>query len=156
MNTDFQNAISGLEGKCAMLLAMQPVAVAEAKGIGSVAGVYLLSQGTKHLYVGRSNNIRRRLRLHCQGARNQAPLAKQLAMLHLSQAGVPLPSAYRKGNKEFYGTDPQFCRAFKNAKVTVASSSVRFVEEREPVAQALLEIYVALAMKTPFNDFDVH
>jgi len=34
--------------------------------------------------------------------------------------------------------------------------SFRFVEEAEAIPQSLLEIYVAVALGTPFNDFDVH
>lgn len=30
------------------------------------------------------------------------------------------------------------------------------VEERDQLRQALLEIYVAVALETPFNDFDTH
>jgi hypothetical protein len=33
---------------------------------------------------------------------------------------------------------------------------IRFIEESDPVRQALLEIYVASALQTPFNDFDNH
>jgi hypothetical protein len=33
---------------------------------------------------------------------------------------------------------------------------LRFVEESDPTRQALLEIYVAVTLKTPFNDFDNH
>ena len=33
---------------------------------------------------------------------------------------------------------------------------IRFVEETDPVRQALLEIYVAAVLGTPYNDFDNH
>ena len=33
---------------------------------------------------------------------------------------------------------------------------VRFVAEADPIRQALLEMYVALEMKTKYNDFDNH
>jgi hypothetical protein len=33
---------------------------------------------------------------------------------------------------------------------------VRFVEEPDPICQALLEIYSAVALQTPYNDFDTH
>jgi hypothetical protein len=34
--------------------------------------------------------------------------------------------------------------------------NLRFVEENDPVRQALLEIYVAVTLNTPYNDFDNH
>jgi hypothetical protein len=33
---------------------------------------------------------------------------------------------------------------------------VRVVEETEPLRQALLEMYVAVSLNTPHNDFDFH
>lgn len=33
---------------------------------------------------------------------------------------------------------------------------LRFVEETDPLRQAFLEIYVAVALNTPHNDFETH
>jgi hypothetical protein len=33
---------------------------------------------------------------------------------------------------------------------------LRFVEESDPVRQTLLEVYVAVVLATPYNDFDNH
>ena len=33
---------------------------------------------------------------------------------------------------------------------------VRYVEETDPLRQALLEIYVSIVLATPFNDFNMH
>jgi len=33
---------------------------------------------------------------------------------------------------------------------------VRFVEETDPMKQALLEIYAAVVLKTLYNDYDTH
>ena len=34
--------------------------------------------------------------------------------------------------------------------------NVRYVHEKDPVRQALLEIYVAVATEAKYNDFDTH
>ena len=52
--------------------------------------------------------------------------------------------------------DPTFCSAFKNAKKRIRAMDIRFVEEHAPIRQALLEIYCAVAMQTPYNNFDTH
>jgi len=52
--------------------------------------------------------------------------------------------------------DKVFGRAFKAAKRRVAVMNIRYVEETDPTRQALLEIYAATALATPFNDFDTH
>lgn len=34
--------------------------------------------------------------------------------------------------------------------------NIRVVEESDPLRQALLEMYVAVALEAPYNDFDNH
>ena len=49
-----------------------------------------------------------------------------------------------------------FAAAFKSAKERIRSMNVRFVEENDSVGQYLLEVYVAIVLGTPHNDFDNH
>jgi hypothetical protein len=49
-----------------------------------------------------------------------------------------------------------FKSAFDKAKKRITSMDIRFVEESDPTRQALLEIYTATVLKTPYNDFDNH
>lgn len=49
-----------------------------------------------------------------------------------------------------------FRGAFAAAKTRVREMNVRFVEEADPLRQALLEMYVAIVLKTPYNDFETH
>ncbi len=52
--------------------------------------------------------------------------------------------------------DPEFARAFDYAKERIRNMSLRYVHEAEPLRQALLEIYAAVALQTRYNDFDTH
>jgi len=52
--------------------------------------------------------------------------------------------------------DVAFASAFIDAKRRVALMDLRFVEESDATSQALLEIYTATVLKTPYNDFDNH
>jgi hypothetical protein len=67
-------------------------------------------------------------------------------------------AAYKKGELSRSGLvwNPGFAMAFAEAKARIRDMDVRYVEEADPVRQALLEVYVALALETPFNDFDNH
>jgi len=49
-----------------------------------------------------------------------------------------------------------FVSAFTAAKARIRSMDLRFVEESDPVRQALLEIYASVVLATPYNDFDTH
>lgn len=69
-----------------------------------------------------------------------------------------LKATYKKGegSRSALMGDEKFVAAFDSAKARTRRMSLRFVEENEPVRQALLEIYVAVVLGTPYNDFDNH
>ncbi len=120
-----------------------------------LAGIYLLSEGTRHLYVGRSNRLHKRIGNHCrEGATyKMSAFAFRLAR----EATGRLQATYTKhGSRADLMQDPAFVRAFERAKGRIRQMDVRFVEESDPVHQAILEVYVAVALQTPYNDFDTH
>ena len=53
-------------------------------------------------------------------------------------------------------TDSHFRAAFDRAKERLRKADVRYVEERDPTRQALLEIYIAVAQKAQHNSFENH
>ena len=61
-----------------------------------------------------------------------------------------------KGSRAELLKNQEFRLSFDSAKDRLRKMDLRFVEEIEPIRQALLEIYVAVVLKTPFNDFDNH
>ena len=68
-----------------------------------------------------------------------------------------IQATYRtEGSRKDLMKDPVFVRAFDNAKARIRTMEVRFVEETHPLRQCLLEVYVAVALDTPYNDFDNH
>ena len=52
--------------------------------------------------------------------------------------------------------DQKFAAAFVAAKLKMQEMDYRYVEEQDQVRQALPEIYCAVVLKTPFNDFGTH
>lgn len=119
-------------------------------------GVYLLSEYGSHLYVGRSNDIKQRIGRHSlPGATHRmAAFAFRLAR----EATGNLKPTYKKGSgsRQALMEDEVFVAAFDAAKARIRKMELRFVEEADPVRQALLEIYVAVVLSTPYNDFDNH
>lgn len=53
-------------------------------------------------------------------------------------------------------SEPEFRMAFDVAKERIQKMEIRFVEECDPLRQALLEMYVSVVLQTPYNDFDTH
>lgn len=50
----------------------------------------------------------------------------------------------------------EFLDAFRSAKARIRAMDYRFVEETDQTRQALLEIYCAVVLGTPYNDFNTH
>jgi hypothetical protein len=115
-------------------------------------GVYLFSEGGRHLYVGRSDSIRRRMGLHTRpsAGHNQATFAYRIARRNL---GMGKPTYKPTGSREDMLRSAGFNREFEAAKRRIRAMDVRFVRTDDPALQALLEIYAALELRTPYNEF---
>jgi hypothetical protein len=110
---------------------------------------------TNPLYVGRSNFLRRRYGRHCDPSaeHNQAAFAFQLAR----EGTGYVDAAYRKeGGRKWLIEQPNFRGAFDEAKRRIRNMDYRYVEEADQNRQALLEIYCAIVLETPYNDFGTH
>lgn len=152
MNPRFQEMVESLHPSFERLMTMEPHAgVPPPTGIPA-SGVYLFSEGDTPLYVGRSNRLRKRYFLHTrEGSKhNQASFAFRIAAKVLN---LP-PAAYTKeGSRKVIAATPDFIWEFSLAKGRVRSMNYRYVEEEDQARQALLEIYVAVVLDTPFNTF---
>jgi hypothetical protein len=115
----------------------------------------LFSQNGQHLYVGRTNNLRARLRGHCSDASGHfsATFAFRIARQNSGRTKATYTS---KGSRADLCNDEIFRPIFEDAKLQIANMDVRYVEEVDPVKQALLEVYVAIALGTRYNDFENH
>lgn len=150
MNAIFKAHVESLEDKFLYLIRSQP---AQPSAISKKGGVYLFSDGMTHLYVGRAKNLRRRVRGHSTPSSKDAPFAFRLAREKTNRRRA----TYRtEGSRRELLRDPEFVAAFADAKGRVRKMSVRFVVEEDAINQALLEIYVTLALSTPHNDFETH
>jgi predicted GIY-YIG superfamily endonuclease len=156
MDQRFRPYVESLQSKTESLLTMAPVTPTSLPKVMCKKGVYLFSEGEKHLYVGRSNGIKKRIGRHCRpGATHRmAAFAFRLAR----EATGNLKATYKKGvgSRAALAQDTAFIQAFSVAKARIRQMSVRFIEETDPIKQALLEVYVSVVLETPYNDFDTH
>ncbi|WP_161949904.1 GIY-YIG nuclease family protein [Desulfofustis glycolicus] len=134
---------------------MKPVSVVTLPRQMPMAGIYLFSEKDCHLYVGRTNNLRRRLQNHCHpsSGHNSATFAFRLAR---ELTGIVQPTYVSKGSRVSLQQHPVFGPEFLTQKKRVREMQVRFVEESDPMKQALMEMYVSVSLSTPHNDFDNH
>lgn len=155
MNALFKSMVEMLEPSFQRLVASKAFTPRQLPGNLPEAGIYLLSEGDIHLYVGRSGRLRRRLQEHCRPSANHntAPFAFRLAR---EATGFVKASYCEEGSRTSLEKDRDFCAAFTAAKARVGNMDVRVVEETDPFRQALLEMYVSVSLVTPHNDFDNH
>ena len=156
MDAVFLAHVETLRPQLDRLLRMLPVKPSELPKDTPKAGIYLLSEGGRHLYVGRSNGIRGRIGRHClPGATHRmAALAFRLAR---EATGNPRATyKHGAGSRSALMEEPAFAQAFVDAKARIRQMDLRFVAESDPVRQMLLEVYVAVVLGTPYNDFDNH
>lgn len=155
MDERFRQMVESLHPSLERLMDMEPLrATAPDRKTTPKSGIYLFSEGEKHLYVGRSNRIAERYRLHCGAAakENQASFAWKLTAEIMEHKAT-----YRKGEgRKDKIIIPEFAEAFRAAKERIRGMDYRFVEETDQTRQALLEAYVCIALGTPYNDFDTH
>lgn len=155
MHPKFASLIESLEPKRLALLSMSPVKYRSLAPPLPSRGIYLFSEGEQHLYVGRTNRLRQRLAGHCQPSASHftATFAFRLAR----ESTGRLKATYKKeGSRVALLEDQAFVAAFKAGKARVAALDLRYVEEADSIRQAVLEIYVATVLSTPYNDFDNH
>ncbi len=155
MDARFRELIDSLEPQFRQLVAMTPVKYGSLPRQIPSRGIYLFSDGQRHLYVGRTNRLRQRLQNHCllSGTHFTATFAFRIARQDTGRVRATYSKA---GSREALTSDPKFAKAFEAAKRRVAAMDIRFVEEPDATRQALLEIYAATVLGTPYNDFENH
>jgi hypothetical protein len=151
----FSDAVSSLHQKLELPLSFEPFKYADRPKKLPENVVYLFTEGGTPLYVGRSRKFPQRLGNHCRSSSraNQSSFAFKLAceMSGLAQTRYSGPNT-----REKLLAIPAFADAFKSAKMRLNEMQIRYVEEGEVVRQSLLEVYCAVALRTPYNDFATH
>lgn len=155
MENKFLNLIRDFDGKAKDLLAADRWTVQSLPKLISQKGIYLFSENKKPLYVGRSNDLRKRLQIHCRpsSAYNQATFAFLIAR----EVTGNVKASYKQNNsrKKLLENDT-FKKEFEQAKNRIREMEVRFIEESDPLRQALFEIYIAVELDTRYNKFENH
>jgi predicted GIY-YIG superfamily endonuclease len=130
----------------------EAIEIAEVTSTIPKSGVYVFYENSRPIYVGRSNNMRTRLRQHGResSGHNQATFAFMLAK---EQMKVDKKASITRGQLE---QAPGFKKAFYEARRRVREMKIRFIPIDDQIDQALFEIYAALALGTPYNDFGTH
>jgi hypothetical protein len=156
MDGKFLVMVETLAPRLELLLASVPLRYGDLPRSMPFGGVYLFTESGQHLYVGRSNNMRSRYGRHCRPGATYRQAA--FAFLLAREATGRKKASYKPGAESRSGLmlDPAFELAFSLAKERIRAMEYRYVEETDQNRQALLEIYCAIVLGTPYNDFGTH
>jgi predicted GIY-YIG superfamily endonuclease len=155
MHPWFATFVDKLDPKFQALVAMKPVRYGDLPLHMPDRGIYLFSRGEEHFYVGRTNGMRRRLSGHCRPSSTHFSATFAFRMAR-QETGLLKATYKAKGSRSDLLRDERFKASFESAKGQLREMDLRYVEEADAVRQALLEIYVAVILKTPYNDFENH
>ncbi len=148
MNDRFLQHIESLHPSFDALLACIPFTFSELPKQLPDAGIYLFTEGDRHLYVGRTNRLRKRLQQHCRpgSPHSSSPFAFRLAR---EARNIQKASHTPKGSRKQLMEDLAFSAAFGSSKMRISNMHIRVIEESNPFRQALLEIYTAVSLEAP-------
>ncbi len=155
MNTKskFDSIVASLPKTLEKLLA-SPALNRDNIGVLPERGIYLFFEDNEPIYAGRSNRLRKRILEHGRQSsmHNSATLAFNIALKASKDLGFNFPQMSRERLQH----DPEFRPYYLEAKERVSEMMVRVVEVADPIEQTLFEVYAALALGTPFNEFENH
>jgi len=155
VDSRFAALVEHLAPKLDALLKMPPIRDGRLPRGMPMSGVYLFSDGEKHLYVGRSNYLKRRYGRHTLPSAQQHQAA--FAFKWTRERTGHTEAAYaQEGGRKWLIAQPAFLEEFTAAKIRIRALDYRYVEETDQNRQALLEIYAAVVLNTPYNDFGTH
>lgn len=154
--TPFADYLSQIYGLLRQLKACPPATHAElAQRIPkNTPGIYAFYHDDQPLYVGRTRDLRRRLNEHSRP--KSSHYSASFAFLrarHAAEAAGHTASLAGKSRSALAGHEV-FGPLFVAEKLAVAGMTVRWVQVADAVTQALLEVYAALELGTPFNSFE--
>ncbi len=155
MDAEFKVHMDSLHPSLLRLQTMAPIRVDDLRPSEALSGIYLFTEDDVAMYVGRTRNLRKRFRGHCgeSSGHNQAAFAFKLARI---TSGNEKATYAKLGSRKELAKDPAFAEAFRQAKLRISKMELRFVEERQPLRQIMLEVYATFVLRAKYNDFDTH
>ena len=132
---------------------MLPVTADTMPRVTPTGGIYLFGTLRAPMYVGRTKQL---FSKRIVGHVNDAPDSPFAFRLARERTGKITGQYTKKASRKALLDEPEFVNAYNAAKNDIRKMELRWVHESDPTTQALLEIYVATVLKTPYNDFDTH
>ena len=117
-------------------------------------GIYVFYENDVPIYVGRSRRLKERLMSH--GRKSSGHNTATFAFILAAEEARKRKFQFRQMTRAELEDDPEFGEIFRQAKDRVRRMKIRVVEVTDPIEQTVFEVYAALALETPYNNFETH
>lgn len=138
-----------LPGLLSQLCEAEPIRRDVPGSVPAKPGVYLFTEADRHVYVGQTRNLRRRLTQHAGkwARQNQATFAFGRARLE----AMDHPALNGLRTRDELAGHPDFEVLFAQARAAVGRMEARYVEVDDPELRTVFEVYasVMLGTRTP-------
>jgi hypothetical protein len=119
-------------------------------------GIYVFYENDIPMYVGRSGRegrFKTRILEHSRpsSGHNKATFAFMIA----KEEADTLAMDTQKSRDDLQD-EPEFVKLYTKAKERVSKMRLMVKENNDPIAQTLFEVYAALELNTPYNEWGTH
>lgn len=130
----------------------QPLQLISSTEFPGKPAIYTFYMEAEPVHVGRTRNLRQRLRGHVTSSHYSASFAFKRA-----RGATGRKATYKKGEgRGDLLKEEVFAAAFDRALSEVRGMSVRYLVVENAIDQYLLELYAALELGTSLSEFDTH
>ena len=136
------------------LLADAGISICDRDGKTTDPGIYVLYEGDKPMYVGRSDHLKDRLLSH--GRPSSGSNSASFAFILAKEDCEITDPDHKSMSRPELEIDLDFKSLFEAAKERVRKMPVRAVGIQDPIEQTLFEVYAHLQLGTPHNSFENH
>jgi len=114
-------------------------------------GIYVFYEDSRPIYVGRSNNMRRRIKEHCAASSTHHSATFAFKLAKKQEKGTA------KRTDKALAQDTAFANTFAQKRQKVSNMLVRVIAIEDQITQYLFEAYAVLELgTTEYNDFWTH
>lgn len=152
MNADFRAHVDNAPSKFRALMSAPTHPYGDRSRFKQAAGIYVLIEQERPVYVGRTRNLAGRLQAHVTRSHNSASYAvKRVREAH------GLEASYRpEMSRQHITTEEPWRGYFLEEIEKIRGMQFQFLEVTDPIDQYLLELYATMELGLELSGFDTH
>jgi hypothetical protein len=134
------------------LISSDPLPIVPLSAWKKLGAIYIFYHDGKPEHVGRTRNLQARIRGHLTASHYSASFA-----FEQTRRAMALKATYRpQGSRAALFAEPESRAAFDMQSNRLRQMTMRYLAVESPIDQYLLELYAAMELDLPLDEFDTH